>query len=298
MIWSIAVFTDVVKDVTSGNAKIKQSDYRETGTLPIIDQGQEFFGGYIDDASLACKAQLPVVIFGDHTRVLKFVDTPFALGADGVKVLKPSSEKLDEKFLYHFLRQARIPDNAGYSRHFKFLKRLKIPLPPLKEQKRIAAILDKADAIRRKRQQAIELTDQFLRSVFLNTFGDPTANTKDWKVRPLGEIGEIITGNTPSRNHPEYYGNYIEWIKSDNINTSGHFLTTAFEGLSEDGARRGRVARSGSVLVTCIAGSKDCIGNVAIANRAVAFNQQINAIVPLACIDFRYLYTLLLVGKR
>ncbi len=96
----------------------------------------------------------------------------------------------------------------------------------------------------------------------------------------LGDECEIVTGNTPSRKVPEYYGDYIEWIKSDNINTPSAILTQATEYLSEQGIEVGRSVGAGSVLMTCIAGSIKCIGNVAIADRQVAFNQQINAIVP------------------
>lgn len=75
------------------------------------------------------------------------------------------------------------------------LSELRIPLPPLEEQKRIAAILDKADAIRQKRKQAIELADEFLRSVFLDMFGDPVANPKGWEVKPLKDgISKITSG--------------------------------------------------------------------------------------------------------
>ena len=74
-----------------------------------------------------------------------------------------------------------------------------IPLPPLPEQKRIAAILDKADAIRRKRQETIRLLDEFLRSVFLEMFGDPVRNEKGWEVRQLSQTAEIVSGVTKGR---------------------------------------------------------------------------------------------------
>ena len=130
--------------------------------------------------------ELPVVIFGDHTRAVKYVDFPFAMGADGVKVLKPK-DSCDAKYLYHFLLQAKIP-SAGYSRHYKFVKDLKIPLPPLPEQRRIAAILDKADALRAKRREAIAKLDQLLQAVFLDMFGDPVTNPKGWPRCTLGEL--------------------------------------------------------------------------------------------------------------
>jgi len=173
----------------------------------------------------------------------------------------------------------------------------KIPLPPLNEQKRIAAILDKADSLRRKRQQAIQLADQFLRSVFLDLFGDPVTNPKGWEVCPMSHMAEVITGNTPSRKQPEYYGDYIEWIKSDNINTPSNFLTTSRENLSVQGYKVGRKVPEGSTLITCIAGSFECIGNAAFADREVCFNQQINALVPLTVKPW-FLYGLILFSKK
>jgi len=86
---------------------------------------------------------------------------------------------------------------GGVSRGF--VDRVKIPLPPLPEQRRIAAILDKADAIRRKRQQMLDLADQFLRSAFLDLFGDPVTNPKSWPIRKLGDFADIRSGVTKGR---------------------------------------------------------------------------------------------------
>jgi type I restriction enzyme S subunit len=172
-----------------------------------------------------------------------------------------------------------------------------VPAPSVTDQHRIAAILDKADAIRHKRQQAIETTDDLLRASFLEMFGDPVTNPRQWPTVSLGQLGAITTGNTPPRSMPEFYGDNIEWITSDNINTPNHFLTRAGEGLSDLGRTVARIVPAGSVLVTCIAGTRACLGNVAIADRGVAFNQQINAITPQAGTDFRFIYALLAFGK-
>ena len=101
-----------------------------------------------------------------------------------------------------------------------------------------------------------------------------------WEVMPLNETCQLLTGNTPSRKEPDYYGSYMEWIKSDNIVTSSMFLSEAAERLSENGAAIGRIVGPGAILMTCIAGSLNTIGNVAVVDREVAFNQQINALVP------------------
>ena len=119
------------------------------------------------------------------------------------------------------------------------------------------------------------------KSQFVEMFGDPVLNEKQWRKVPLGTECNIITGNTPSRNKKEYYGDFIEWIKSDNINTPSNYITQAEEYLSEEGESVGRTINENSILMTCIAGSISCIGNVAMTDRKVAFNQQINGIETL-----------------
>lgn len=213
--WKVVPFEEAFSDATGGNAKIKQSDYQKIGAIPVIDQGQEYVAGYIDNSNLCCRVQLPVVLFGDHTKIFKFVSAPFALGADGVKVLLPSSE-VDAKFGFYFFRQLKLPDNTGYSRHYKYLKEAFIPLPSLPEQRRIAAILDKADAIRRKRQESIRLMEAFLRSVFLDMFGDPVTNPKGWKTVLMERI--IVEGpQNGLYKHESDYGSGTPIVRIDSF---------------------------------------------------------------------------------
>lgn len=234
---------------------------------------------------------------------LNWSDIEYCLGR-GVAGLRPIDGKLDKNYLWHFISSNNGQlESKGTGSTFKQVNRShieewEIPLPPFEEQKRIATILDKADAIRRKRQQAIYLTDQLLRSVFLDMFGDPLTNSKGMSTAKLSDVGEIITGNTPARKKPDFYGDYIEWIKSDNINTPSHYLTKAEEYLSQQGFKVGRSVPENSILVTCIAGSKDCIGNVALADRTVAFNQQINAIIPNKTITTLFLYAQICFNKK
>jgi type I restriction enzyme, S subunit len=179
------------------------------------------------------------------------------------------------------------------------VERIEIPVPSeIDEQRRIAAILDKADAIRLKRKQSLVLADDLLKSAFVHRYGDPATNPRKLRTKPIRMVGEVVTGNTPSRKSVENYGDGIEWIKSDNINTPNHFLTIASERLSATGERLARKVPAGSTLVTCIAGSPDCIGNAAMTDREVAFNQQINAIVPKANTDPYFLYAQVLVAKN
>ena len=229
-----------------------------------------------------------------------------ATASTGYCVLRPKNRSFNSRYLFHWVRTPAFIDNmmllatgASYPAvSDKIVKASKIPLPPLAEQQRIAAILDKADALRAQRRTALAKLDTLLQATFLHMFGDPVTNPMGWEIKNLDKFGKIVTGSTPSRKEPKYYGDYIEWIKSDNINTPYHILTPAQEFLSEAGLNVGRFVPENSVLVTCIAGSPDCIGNAAIADRAVAFNQQINAITPNQNGTTNFLYIQFLVGKR
>ena len=171
-----------------------------------------------------------------------------------------------------------------------------IPLPPLAEQQKIAAILDAADQLRQKDQQLIDHYTALSQSLFLEMFGDPVRNPKGWDVKSLKNMGRTATGNTPSRAISSHFGSHIEWIKTNNINTPHMYLTKAEEFLSESGLVVGRTVDANSLLVTCIAGSKRVIGNVAVADRKVAFNQQINAFTPKEG-NLVFFYNMFLVGQ-
>lgn len=134
----------------------------------------------------------PVIVFGDHTRAIKYVDFPFAMGADGTKVLAVNAG-YDPRFVYHCLRSQPIP-SVGYSRHFKFLKELSVPAFPFDEQCRIAAILDQADAIRAKRRQVLDHLDGLAKSVFHEMFGGCQLRSA-----PLSELAEVTSGITKGR---------------------------------------------------------------------------------------------------
>ncbi len=287
-------FLEVVKDVTSTFSKVKKLDYLNSGKFPIIDQSKNYIAGYTNNNSLINNwNNEEVIIFGDHTRVVKYVDFPIAIGADGVKVLKVNSKISNSKYLYYFLKTTKI-HNAGYSRHYKFLKTLKIPILPLPEQQKIASFLTRIEILIQKREETIQLLDELIKSTFLDMFGDPVLNPKGWNIDILDNFGDIITGNTPPRaNEENYSSNHIEWIKTDNIIEGRLFPTKAKEYLSEVGLNRGRSVQVGAIIVACIAGSIKSIGGLSLVNRTIAFNQQINAIQPYENINSKFLYYLL-----
>lgn len=263
-------FTDVVRDVSGGNSKLPQSSFQESGRLAVVDQGKEFIAGYTDDLSYCFQSEpLPVVVFGDHTKAVKYIDFPFAMGADGVKVLKPTPE-CDTKYLYHYLRYVKIPD-AGYSRHYKFLKELWVPLPEISEQRRIAAILDKADSLCARRRQAIAKLDQLRQSLFIDMFGDPSSNPLGWPISSLAELGSIQTGKTPPTSVDGLFGGDIPFVTPGDLIGD---VSSSERTITEAGAEYAKVVRAGAALVCCIGN----IGKIAKTSVSCSFNQQINAI--------------------
>jgi len=123
--------------------ELKQKDYQIMGKYPIIDQSEEFITGYSDTKNLVYRGSLPVVIFGDHTRVVKFIDFPFIIGGSGIKILIPIKE-FDINYFYYLISGLNI-ESRGYNRHFGILKEKLIPKPSLIEQREIAEILQTID---------------------------------------------------------------------------------------------------------------------------------------------------------
>ena len=139
--WEVLPFNKAAKVLSDHGKRLKQKQYLDEGKIPVIDQGQGYIGGFTNDETMAFEGELPVILFGDHTRTLKYVDKPFAVGAEGIKILKPV-ESYDPKFFYYLLTSLHIP-SRGYSRHFQFLKKFYFPLAPESQQKRIVAEIEK-----------------------------------------------------------------------------------------------------------------------------------------------------------
>ena len=212
-------FDEVFVDKTKYGTKLKTSDYKECGKYPIIDQGQETIAGYTDAEDGVFK-EVPVIIFGDHTRVIKYVDKPFFLGADGVKVLRSKYLDANYRYLFYALLNLKIP-NTGYNRHFKWLKEAKIQYPTLKQQEKVVGILDKIEEVIAARNKQLNALDELIQARFVEMFGDPVVNDKGWKIDTVEKLcKEIYGGGTPSKSHPEYYedGN-IPWVSSKDMKT-------------------------------------------------------------------------------
>lgn len=205
-------FTELFEDCTSKGKKIKKEDYLENGKYPIIDQGQEQIAGYSDDEQ-GLFTEVPAIVFGDHTRIIKYIHEPFFLGADGVKVLRCKNDDANYKYLYYALKNAKIP-NTGYNRHFKWLKETKIAYPDIIKQDQITLILDKLSKIIDYRKQQLDDLDNLIKSRFVEMFGDPIENLKGWKEI---NIADILSGKTSNG----FFAKRDDYCDNGNISVLG-----------------------------------------------------------------------------
>ena len=175
-------FGEIFIDKTKYGVKVQTSEYSELGEHIIIDQGQSQIAGYTDREE-GLFEEVPVIVFGDHTRIIKYVDKPFFLGADGVKVLRSKDENANYKYLYYALKNAKIP-NTGYNRHFKWLKNIQINYPAVEKQAEIVAILDKVSSVIRKREDELSVLDDLIKARFVEMFGSIHDGRFDMKTLP------------------------------------------------------------------------------------------------------------------
>ena len=200
--------------------------------------------------------------------------------------IRAHQEKASPSYLYHFLCSPvfKVWTRASSGANIKNIRvselaEFQVPLPSLPEQKRIAAILDKAYAIRRKRRQAIQLADDFLRAVFLDMFGDPVTNPKGWKTACLEELVKVVSGATPSKSNDAYWAGEFPWVspkdmKSVEISSSiDHVNQVVFE---RENLKKLPV---GSVLIVVRGMILAHTVPVGITTTEVAINQDIKAFV-------------------
>jgi type I restriction enzyme S subunit len=214
--WTYKKFEDCL-DKVKYTSKVPSSDYLKDGLFPIVSQEEGLISGYWDEEGDVFKVQKPVVIFGDHTRILKYVDFDFVLGADGVKILQPI-DGLSAKFLLYYLTWCNIP-SLGYSRHYKLLKELDTPVPPIETQSRIVSELDLLQSIIDKQQAQLKELDKLAQAVFYDMFGDPVENEKGWEEKKVSEITKYYNGIAHEQDVDEN-GNFI-LINAKFISTQG-----------------------------------------------------------------------------
>lgn len=223
----------------------------------------------------------------------------------GYCVLRPISGRLNPRFLFHWVktgmfvqRMVDVATGANYPAVSDAkVKASTLPLPPLTEQKRIAAILDAADDLRAKRRAAIAQLDVFLQSTFIEMFGDPVANPKGWDEVKIADIAKVGTGSTPSRKHEEYFGGDIPWVKSTEVDWK--VISATGESVTSKGviSARLKLYPEGSVVLA-LYGQGKTRGKCAFLGVGAAINQACCAMITNAKCTNIYLFEYLKYSYR
>lgn len=301
--WEKFNFDDVFYSPSSKKYQLNTKCYLDKGCIPIIDQSKKFIIGYSNNYEKVFKinnCNNSCIVFGDHTRVLKFIDFDFIVGADGVKILlNKNIERFNTKFLFFQLLYKDIP-LLGYRRHFSILKQNILSMPPLNEQGRIAGILDLAFE---KIDTSVELLkanlanlDELAKSVLdraFNPLGDSIDSTEStqnpsthdaqspyplpqhWEWKTLGEIANTSSGSTPLRNRKEYWENgTIHWLKSGELNDS--YINLVEEKITEEALKHSpvKLLDKGTLLIAMYGATA---GKLGILNVQTTTNQAICA---------------------
>ena len=211
-------YNEILSDVTKTATKIPQSDYLDTGKYRIFDQGKEYSVGFSNDEQ-GVVSDYPYIIFGDHTRVVKYVNEPCFIGADGVKLLKVINKDFNPRFVYYNILAKPI-ENQGYARHFKFLKEIQFTEKTLSVQTNIVTELDTIQSAIDNKKQQLSLLDEAVKSRFIEMFGDIIQNTKNWELKSFTEIAKSRLGKmldskkqTGKEKYP-YLANFnVQWFR-------------------------------------------------------------------------------------
>ena len=241
--WEYICFESCLNKIPKAK-QVKTKEYNSGTKYPIISQEDKLISGYCDDESMLFHIDKPVIIFGDHTRVLKYIDFDFVVGADGVKIISPK-ENLNAKFLLYFLTWYNIP-NLGYSRHYKLLKELDIPVPPLSTQLSIVSELDKINELIRLKREQLKDYDNLAQSIFYEMFGDPVVNEKGWIVKTIGDVCSLKSGDSKANKSPK---GTLPYVKVGDMNLPGNenYITCSSTYVDRDYNKRG-IFPIGSIL--------------------------------------------------
>lgn len=284
--------------------KIKRSAYQESGRFPIVDQSQAAIAGYTNDESWLYQGELPVVVFGDHTRVLKFVDFPFCVGADGTQLLRPVDGN-DIRYFYYALRNIDLT-NYGYERHFKYLKEERIPTPPPHTQQRIAGILSAYDELIENSQRRIRILETMARNLYREWFvnfrfpgheaiprvSSPLGDIpRGWKIGAFTELADVLSGGTPKTDIAEYWNGQIPFFTPRDAPTCFYVQDTD-KHVTELGLSKcaSELYPPETVFIT----ARGTVGKVSLPSVPMAMNQSCYALHGKAGISQRYLFLLTL----
>lgn len=250
----MAIYQDIVKKIPiSAEKKTKQKQYLSSGVLPIIDQGQQIIGGYTDDISKKIDCDLPVIVFGDHTRCVKLIKFAFAPGADGIKVVRPVDNSVLIEYLFYATKYlaTKIRDK-GYARHYQDVEKQELEIPTVLKQKEIVLKLEKdlssldnaVKTLNKTKEQLTVYRQAVLKYVFETVYDAEEMQVND--ICKEIKVGIVIK---PSRFYTTK-DNGVKAFRSANVREF-HIDDFDWVYLSEEGQKENQrsVVHTGDVLI-------------------------------------------------
>ena len=260
--WESGKVDDHVDTVTPPK-KLPTASYASSGAFPIIDQSQSDICGWTDDNEALIREGLPLIVFGDHTCILKLISRPFAQGADGIKILKSRSQ-VGTPFLFQFLSYRPVVTEE-YKRHYSILKEKAVFYPELKsgEQQKIAECLSSVDelmAAQARKVGALKIHKNGLMQQLFPGDGETKPklrfpefqNAGKWSEMRLGDIGRVIRGASPRpKGDPRYYGGPVPRLMVQDVTRDGKWVTPRIDSLTTAGAKLSRPCKAGTLTIVC-----------------------------------------------
>ena len=282
--WTYKPFADCINKIPK-QKQVKSKDYLSSGKYPIVSQEKELISGYWDDESYLFKHIKPVIIFGDHTKEIKYIDFDFVVGADGTQILSPK-ENINGKFFYYAL--VATPIRAlGYARHFKLLKEKSFLIPPLSEQQQIVSYLDSSFAHIDELKANAEKQLNDAKALFQKALEKAMEPKEGWEEKKIKEVGEVVGGTTPNTNNPAFWGGDICWISPAELHGE-HYLYDSVKKITEEAVKAKSLKQL--PIGTVILSSRAPIGKLTINKVPMYCNQGFKCIVCGLDIYNEFLY--------
>jgi len=257
--------------IIGAKTKIEQNEFEVSGKIPIVSQeSNKLVSGYTNK-EIEPITDLPLIVFGDHTCNVKYVDFPFVRGADGVVLLKPSKEIIT-KYLYYYLQTIEVEESHKYMRHYKYLKDKNIPLPPKNIQEAIVKEIERIEQKEKEGNGKIEKLNSEI-------FEEMQSLIQGKNKIKLDNICTIQSGGTPKREVAEYWNGTVNWLRSEVCQNCYVYESDGNEKITELGLSKSsaKLLKPDTILMALVGAT---IGRVAYLTFEATTNQNVAGLFP------------------